>query len=169
MTVDVRSKGVFFYDEPSIQTLKNCSLFWKNIVVFESYLSNVVENPSLVEISKFLFNKGILKIVHTPEGLKQALWNKIYTTLDMELREYLYKNSQKCVITPDKPESFDKIINESTKIDDADKNLQELIDAIVKLNTYKQWFEPAIEEASRYYYMPEEIHKKIFNQIKKNC
>jgi len=166
LATDEIAKGVFLYDKPTIQTLKNCSLFWKNIIVFESYLSEVVDNPSLNDISKLFFRKGILKIVHDTEGLKQALWDKIYYKLDSELRDYLYKNPEKCVIMPERPKNYSDIIKESTERDEQDKNLQKLIDTIVKMNTYKQWFEPAIDAAWQYRYMPKEVHEQLFEKIK---
>jgi len=165
MTVDVRSEGVFFLDKPTIQDLKNCSLFWETIIVFEGYLSEVVDDPSLVDISKILFENGVLKIMHTPEGLKQALWDKIYHTLDIELREMLYKNPQKFIKEPERPINFDSIIKESSERDNNDKILQKLIDDIVKLNIYKEWFEPAIERAEMYG-LSEDIKKEFFSEIK---
>lgn len=164
--MDVRSNGVFFYNEPTIQDLTNCTLFWENIIVFEGYLSQVVDNPSLIHISQTLFEKGVLKILHTPEGLKSALWDKIYSSLDAELRELLFKNPEKYVKLPERPDNFKSIIEESTERDNEDRNLQSLIDDIVKINIYKEWFEPGIETVEKYG-VSGELVKKLFSEIRK--
>ena len=164
----IRSKGVFLFDTPTIETLKSCSLFWKNIVVFESYLSDVVEYPELVEVSQVLFEKDILKICHSPDDLKSALWDKIYATLDIDLREYLYKNAEKVTIMPELPKDAKKIISESTERDYRDTNLQFLIDSIIRYNIDDKWFESLLEnERISFDQLPEEFQQKIFTQVKK--
>ena len=140
MAATVRSKGVFLYDSPSIEKLKNCCFFWKQIIVFESYLSDVVDDPSLVDLSTILFENDILKIVQTPEGLKDALYDKIYYTLDEDLHQMLLDHPEKYVATPNLPQNYKEIIDESTKLDFNDDSLKTLIDQIVKTNIYNKCF-----------------------------
>ena len=45
-----RTKGVFLSAEPTVEKLGNCALF-KYVVVFESYLFNVVQHPDLVDVT----------------------------------------------------------------------------------------------------------------------
>jgi len=128
---NVRTRGVFLYDEPTIEKLKACTFFWKNVVVFESYLSDVVQNSDLVDVTLTLFKKDVLKICETPNDLKSGLNDKIYYSLDKDLWEYIYHNAEKVTIAPNLPKDAEQIIRESTERDSKDADLQVLVDTII--------------------------------------
>jgi len=146
MDFGARTKGVFFFQEPTELTLKSCSFFWKNIIVYESFISDIRDNPKLTEISKMLFENDVLKIVHTPDGLKNAMWDKVYHGLDEELRYLLKDYSERFVFTPEKPSDFEELVKKSTSMDENDSELKKLIDQIVRLNTYQQWLGPVFSD-----------------------
>lgn len=127
-----RIKGVFLYDEPTLEKLKACTLFWKNVVVFESYLSDVVENADLVDITLTLIKNDVLKICQTPNGLRSAICDKIYYGLDRDLREYIYNHVEKIAVEPKLPEDAEQIIRDSTVRDCKDNDLQSLIDKTIR-------------------------------------
>jgi hypothetical protein len=168
MTSSSREKGVFFFNEPTEFRLKSCSFFWKKILVFESFISDIRDSPELTSISKILFENDILKIVHTPEGLQSAISDKIYHGLDLDLRYLLRDHSERFVFDPKKPDDFDEIIDKSTKKDENDDILKQLIDQIVKLNIYQEWINPVVNnERFNFSKMPEEFKKGVLNKTLK--
>jgi len=167
-SLSARTNGVFLYDEPTIEKLKACIFFWKNVVVFESYLSEVVENPDLIDISYLLFKKGILKISQTPNGLKSALYDKIYYSLDENLKEYIYRNAEKITIEPKLPENIEEIIKESTQRDKNNPDLKLLVDQIVRMRIENKWLNALLNsERFPFELMPEETKKYLLLKIKK--
>jgi len=163
-----RAKGVFLYDDPTIEKLKGCTFFWKNVVVFESYLSDVVEYPDLVDITFTLLKNDVLKICHTPNGLRSAITDKIYYGLDRDLWEYIYHNVEKVTVEPKLPENSERIIRESTERDHKDANLQSLIDNIVRSGIENKWLD-ALRENERIPFdlMPEDMKKEMTSEIRK--
>jgi len=165
---DAREKGVFLYDEPNIENLKACALFWNNIVVFESYLSHVVENPDLANITLILLKNGVLKFSHTSKALKSAIHDKIYYSLNKEVWEFIYHNAEKITIEPTFPSNADKIIEQSTRRDSEDQQLKRLVDEIV-YNEIEDKYLNAFYENPRFEFdsLPEEMQKKMINDIQK--
>jgi len=161
MSDSPRDKGVFFFQEPTEFALKSCSFYWKNIVVYESFISDLVGSPELTEMSKTLLENNIIKIVQTPEGLKNAMWDKIYTGLDEDLRYLLRDHPERFVISPEKPKDFDKIIEESTRIDEKNEDLKKIIDGIIQLNISQQWLDPLYSSSG----VPEEYKKEMRTRI----
>jgi hypothetical protein len=163
-----RTKGVFLYDDPTIEKLKACTFFWKNVVVFESYLSDVVQYPDLVDVTFTLFKNDILKICHTPNGLRSALKDKIYSGLDRDLGEYIYHNAEKVTVEPKLPEDAERIIRESTERDYKDANLQLLIDKIIRSGIENKWLD-TIREYDRVPFdsIPEDIKEGVMSEIRK--
>ena len=168
MSTKSEDRGVFLYDEPTISKLKSCSFFWKNVIVFESYLSEVSEQPDLVEPSLILFREGVLKIYPSSRDLRSDLTDKIYVGLDRELWEYLYKNAEKISVKPNLPENAEQIIQESTKRDFQDKNLQDLMDKVIYNSISEKWMD-ALRENDRipFEYMPHDMKKAMITQAKK--
>ena len=168
MTDSARKKGVFFFQEPTKFALKSCIFFWKTIVVYESFISDIRDSPELTAISKTLFENNVLKIVHTPEGLKSAMWDKVYHGLDEDLRYLLHDHPERFVLSPNKPDGFDEIIKKSTNKDEKDEELKKLIDQIVRLNILQEWYGPLF---SHPLYnnpaVPEELKKGVLEKINK--
>ncbi len=164
----IRTKGVFLYDEPTIEKLKACTFFWKNVVVFESYLSDVVQYPDLVDVTLTLLKNDVLKICHTPNGLRSALKDKIYYGLDRDLWEYIYHNADKVAVEPKLPKNAERIIRESTERDYKDTNLQLLIDEIVRSGIENKWLD-AIHEYDRVPFdsLPEDIKAGAMSKVRK--
>jgi hypothetical protein len=162
------TRGVFLYDEPTLSKLKSCSFFWENVVVFESYLSEVVEKPDLVETTHILLKEGVLKICETPAGLKSALTDKIYSGLNEELWEYIHRNTPKVTAEPKLPENAEEIIKESTKRDSQDATLGSLIDKIVHDTIEDKWMS-ALRENERFPYvsMPPAMKRAAIAEVKK--
>jgi len=165
---DVRKKGVFLYDTPSIEKLKACTFFWENIVVFESYLSEVVDNPELVNITLLLLKNGILKFSHTPNTLKSAIHDKIYYTLDKEIWEFIYNNAEKITIEPTFSPNFEEMIKQSTKRDFEDQELKKLVNEIIYTETKEKYLislyeNPRFEIGS----FPKEMLLEMMGDIKK--
>ena len=163
-----RTKGVFLYDDPTIEKLKACAFFWKNVVVFESYLSEVVEHLDLVGPTLKLFRNDILKISHTPDGLRSALTDKIYYSLDRELWEYIYNNAEKVTVAPKLPEDAERIIRESTERDRKDSSFLSLIDEAVHRGIENKWLD-SIREYDRIPFnaMPDDLRRSVISQIRK--
>ena len=162
-------RGVFLYDEPTIEKLKSCSFFWQNIIVFESYLSEVVEKEELVEPTLVLLKEGVLRIcVTTSHELKSDITDKIYCTLDEELYEYLYKNAEKISISPPLPENVEQIIQESTKRDSEDQNLKILMDSTLYNRIWEKWMD-ALRQNERLPFerMPSKIKKEMIGEVEK--
>lgn len=168
MNQEGSERGVFLHDEPTLDKLKSCSFFWKNVVVFESYLSNVSGQPSLIESTLILFKEGVLKICHSPQNLRNALTDKIYSGLDKELWEYMYRNADKITVKPDLPKNAEQIIEESTKRDCQDKNLRSLIDTVVYNSIKEKWMD-ALRENERIPYssMPSDMRKAMISEMKR--
>ena len=164
----IRTKGVFLSDEPTVEKLKNCALFWNNVVVFESYLSYVVQYPELLDVTFKLFKNDVLKICHTPNGLRSALKDKIYCSLDRGLLEYIYYNAEKITVKPYLPENAERIIKESTERDYNDINLQFLIDEIIRCMIENKWLD-AIREYDRIPFdsLPHDIKDDVMSKIRK--
>jgi len=105
--------------------------------------------------------------VQTPEGLKDALYDKIYYTLDEDLHQMLLDHPEKYVATPNLPQNYKEIIDESTKLDNDDESLKTLIDQIVKTNIYNKWFESLYSndrvDISK---MPIDFQKGIYGKVK---
>jgi hypothetical protein len=133
-----KDRGVFLYDEPSIDKLKSCALFWKSVVVYEGYLTDVDQQPELVQPTLMLLKAGILKIC-VDEDLQSSLYDKIYTGLDKELWEYLYKHANKISVRPQLPENAEEIVAESTKKDSQDQTLQKIIDQTTHAGFSSEW------------------------------
>ena len=168
MASSSREKGVFFFNEPTELRLKSCSFFWKNIIVFESFLSDIRDSPELTSISRTLFENDILKIVHSPEGLQSAIRDKIYHGMDLDLRYLLHDHPERFVVDPKKPDDFDKIIDESTRMDENDGELKKLIDQIVRLNTYKEWVGPVLtDERFVNPNIPDAIKRSVLDDVSK--
>lgn len=165
---DAREKGVFLYDAPSIENLKACALFWNNIVVFESYLSHVVDNPNLANITLTLLKNGVLKFSHTSKALKGAIHDKIYYNLDKEVWEFIYHNAEKITIEPTFPANVEKIIKQSTRRDFEDQQLKKLVNEII-YNEVKDKYLNALYENPRFEFdsLPEELQKEMINYIQK--
>lgn len=165
---DARKKGVFLYDTPSIENLKACAFFWDNIVVFESYLSEVVDNPDLVNITLLLLKNGILKFSHTPNTLKSAIHDKIYYTLDKEIWEFIYNNVEKITIEPNFPPNFEEMVKQSAERDFKDQELKKLVDEII-YNGIKEKYLLALYENPRFEIgsLPEELLGGMMGDIKK--
>lgn len=163
-----KDRGVFLYDEPTIGKLKSCSFFWKNVIVFESYLSEVAEQPDLVEPTLILLKEDVLKICPTSQNLRSDLTDKIYSGFDRELWEHLYKNAAKISINPNLPENAERIIQESTKRDSQDKNLQDLMDNAIYNSIQEKWMN-ALRENDRFQLesMPPDMKKAMIAQVKK--
>jgi hypothetical protein len=164
-TSEARSKAVFLLDEPSIYQLKGCTLFWKTIVVYPSFIQSLVQYQEPTEIVKALLERGILKIASTPEELKNGLYDKVYYGLDKGLHGFMYENPGKVTIPPQLPQDAETIINESTKLDYNNKELKQLIDSIVYKKTLDDWIMGARE--SRYFAQaPPEIAAEVSKTIK---
>lgn len=104
-----KDRGVFLYDEPTVEKLKSCALFWKNVVVFESYFTEVDQKPELVEPTLELLKADVLKICII-NNLQSSLQDKIYCGLDKELWEYLYKHADRIAVNPKLPDNAEEII-----------------------------------------------------------
>jgi hypothetical protein len=164
----IRAKGVFLYDAPTIKKLKACSLFWKNVVVFESYLSDVAQDSDLVDVTLSLLKNDVLKICHTPDGLKSALRDKIYCNLDKNLWEYIYRNAEKATIEPRLPVDAERIIRESTDRDVKDTDLQQLIDEIIRNGIENKWLDTIREyDGVPFDLLPEEVKKGAMFEIRR--
>jgi len=169
MSHKCEERGVFLYDDPTIERLKSCSFFWQNIIVFESYLSEVGENEELVEPTLVLLKEGILRILEdTSHELKSNLTDKIYCGLDKELWEYLYKHAEKISISPSLPENAEQIIQESTKRDSEDQNLKNLMDNTIYTGIWEKWMD-ALRQNERLPFerMPPEIKEGMIGEVKK--
>jgi len=161
-------ENVFLYDEPTLDKLKACSFFWKNVVVYESYLSDVVEQPDLVDVTRTLFKKDILKICETPKNLKNALTDKIYCTLDKELWEYLYNNPARVTVEPKLPRIADEMVKESTRKDSKDPNLRKLIDRVMLTAIESKWLD-SLRENERFPFdsMSTDMKKAAISEARK--
>lgn len=163
-------RGVFLYDEPTIDKLKSCSFFWKNVIVFESYLTEVehAEKEDLVEPTLILLKEGILRIC-TPvsRDLRSDLTDKIYYGLDRELWNYVYKNAERIAINPNLPENAEQIVQESTKRDSQDKNLQDLMDNTIYNSIKEKWMD-ALRENGRIPLkdMPQDMKKAMIAHVR---
>jgi hypothetical protein len=168
MSNNSKDRGVFLYDDPTVDKLKSCSFFWKNVIVFESYLSEVAEQQDMVEPTLILLKEGVLKICSSFRDLRSDLTDKIYYGLDRELWEYLYKNAEKISINPNLPENAEQIIQESTKRDSQDKNLQDLMDNVIYNSIWEKWMD-ALRENDRLPLasMPLDMKKAMIAQAKK--
>jgi hypothetical protein len=165
---DAREKGVFLYDTPNFENLKACALFWNNIVVFESYLSHVVENPDLANITLLLLKNGVLKFSHTPKALRSAIHDKIYYTLDKEVWEFIDHNAEKITIKPTFPANVEEIIKQSTRRDFEDQQLKKLVNEII-YNETKERYLNALYENPRFEFdlVPKELQKEMMDEIQK--
>jgi len=137
-------------------------------VVFESYLSEVVDNPELVNITLLLLKNGILKFSHTPNTLKSAIHDKIYYTLDKEIWEFIYNNAEKITIEPTFPPNFEEMIKQSTKRDFEDQELKKLVNEIIYTETKEKYLislyeNPRFEIGS----FPKEMLLEMMGDIKK--
>lgn len=162
---EARSKGVFFFDEPNIVKLKGCALFWETIIVYEGFIQHLAFDSSEPTPIVFdLINSGIMKIVQTPEGLKNGLFDKIYAGLDEKLWSYLRNNAKDVTVQPKLPDNIKDIIKKSTEKDYQDNELMQLHDSIVHHRTVKQWVEGALE--SEYFpYAPPEAREYVWNKM----
>lgn len=161
-------RGVFLYDDPSMDKLKACSFFWESIIVFESYLSDINGDPILTEASKALFRKGVLKICETPANLKADLTDKIYCNLDKDLWEFLYRNADKVAAEPKLPENVEDLVSESTARDAQDVSLCSLVDKVIYTAIEEKWIN-ALHESDRFPYesMPPEMRKAALREVRK--
>lgn len=162
---EARSKAVFLFDEPSINQLKGCTLFWKTIVVYEGFIQSLVQYQEPIEMVKVLLNAGILKIASTPEEFKDGLHDKVYYGLDEELLKYLYENSEKVTVPPQLPQDAETIINESTKLDYNNKELKQLFDSIIYKKTLNEWIVGA-RESQYFFQAPPDVKTEVFKTMK---
>lgn len=164
----IRTKGVFLSGEPTVEKLKSCTLFWKNVVVFESYLSDVVQYPDLVDVTFALFKNDVLKICHTPNSLRSALKDKIYSGLNRDLLEYIYHNAEKVTVEPKFPKNAEQIMKESTERDYRDTNLQSLIDEIIRGAIENKWLDTICEyDRVPFDALPQGIKERVMSRIRK--
>lgn len=154
------------YDNPTIDKLKSCSFFWKNVIVFESYLTEVDQQPDLVEPTLILLKEDVLKICPSSEDLRNDLTDKIYYGLDKELWEYMYKNAEKISVHPNLPENAEEMIKQSTKRDSQDQNLQDLMDNVIYNSILEKWMD-ALRQNDRLPLasMPLDIRKDMIAQV----
>ncbi len=145
--------------------LKGCSLFWKTIVVYEGFIQSLVPYQEPTEIVKTLLETGILKIASTPEELKDGLCDKVYYGLDEGLLKYLHENTEKVTITPQLPQDSEAIIDESTKLDYANKELKNLFDSIHYKRTLNRWI-VGTRESEYFTQAPSEVTAEVFKKIK---
>ncbi len=170
MTKKNEDRGVFLYDEPTVDKLKSCSFFWKNIIVFESYLSEIEhnENEDLVEPTLVLLKEGVLRICTlSSENLRINLTDKIYYGLDKELWEYIYKNADKIAIHPKLPDNAEQIVQESTKRDFQDKDLQDLMDRVIFNSIMGKWLDALENSRMPLRDMPPDIKKDMIADVRK--
>ena len=163
---EARSKAVFFFDEPNIDKLKACALFWKTIVVYEGFIQDLVHFPDFVDFTRETLEKGILKIVETPEGLKNSLHDKIYYGLDEDFWKFLHENSDSITVQPELPEDCEEIVKESSKMDNENKELRQLFDSIVYERIVRKWTNAA-SESDYFPIAPPEITKNVLKKMAK--
>lgn len=164
LMAQARSKAVFLFDEPSMDKLKGCALFWKTIVVYEGFVESLVQYREPVKFVHELLKNGILKIVQTPEDLKTGLHDKIYYGLNKRLWKYLYDNSEELTIQPNLPENVEEIVQESSELDYKNGELKQLYDSIVYERTIKQWAEGAYE--SEYFSIaPPQVTNRVLKKM----
>jgi hypothetical protein len=156
-----KERGVFLYDDPTVDKLKSCALFWKNVIVFEGYLTDIDQQPELLEPSLKLFQAGVLRIC-TDEDLRDSLHDKIYYGLDKRLWEYLYRHADNIAVNPKMPENAEEIIAESTKRDNQNEDLQKLLDKSMYDGYLNEWMRGLKEnERIPYESMPPDLKKEM--------
>ena len=132
--VDIQS-SVFVDSDISISNLKSCAFFWKNIIVYESFIEGVSfkENnqDNFYEISKLLFENGILKIaMNKNEDLTHDLMDKIYGGMNRDFHEFLYSNASEICVHKELPPNADHLVKQSSEIEYNDKDLRRLMDTM---------------------------------------
>ena len=164
------------YSEPEMVKLKGCALFWEKILVYEGYLQHLSEFPWLVEFVFSLFKNDLLRVVQTPEGLRDWLHDRVpnYTKYGntserprLSSREnlwcYLHENADKVVIQPSISKRAEKVIAEASEKDYQDKKLRKLYDSIVNERIIQSLQGPFTESArhSAYRYVHSSRDEKI--------
>jgi hypothetical protein len=130
------TSSVFIEDNWSIADWKSCIFFWKKVYVYESFILNVgrndVSDEELLELTKTLLKKGILKIA-MPEGykLKEELSDKVYAGMDEELYDFLWKNADKTSIDVILSDDYKGIAKRTADKEYQDAKLCELMDSLV--------------------------------------
>lgn len=157
--VDIQS-SVFVDSDVSISNLKSCAFFWKNIIVYESFIQNIPDKENdqskFYEISKLLFENGILKIAMSKgEDLTHGLMDKTYAGVDREFYEFLYSNASTICVHEELPPNADCLVKKSSEIEYNDKDLMHLMDTM----QYQSVEEYITKDLNRHIEMhPDEIH-----------
>ena len=133
--VDTQS-SVFVDNDATISNLKSCAFFWENIIVYESFIQDIPhkenDKDEFYEISKLLFENGILKIAMRNNGdLTHDLMDKTYAGMNGDFYEFLHSNASKICVHEELPPNADLLIKNSSEIEYKDKDLQQLMDTML--------------------------------------
>ena len=121
--------SIFIENQVSISDLKASTFFWENLCVYEYFISTLPERPELYDISRLLLEKGILKIAMTEgEEFRNNLYDKTYAGMDPDFHNFLFDNCEKITIAAKLPANATNIIEMSSELEYADKELQRHLD-----------------------------------------
>ena len=131
--IDTQSSVFADYDI-SISKLKSCAFFWKNIIVYESFIQEIPhkenEKDEFYDFSRLLFENGILKIaMRGNKDLSHNLMDKIYAGMDGDFYEFLYANSNKICVNTKVPPNLELLVNDSSDVEYKDEKLKRLLDS----------------------------------------
>jgi len=154
-------QGIFFNETTSIDNIKLCTLFWKRILVFERFFSDLIEIPALISLSLDLLKKGNLKIILEKNEIL-SLNDKIYYNLDSRIHDYVDRNKGNITYTFNTSNEQNKIIKLASRWDQENEELKFILDTQARRRIEDNYLKELYNDTR---FAGIKAHRELYNEV----